>query len=79
MADDYLFHGLPRDIAVGRYHSWVVQTEGLPDCIEVTALSDEGQIMALCHKEYDVHGIQFHPESILTPDGRTMIENFVRA
>lgn len=79
VADDYLFHGLPRDIAVGRYHSWVVQTEGLPDCIEVTALSDEGQIMALCHKEYDVHGIQFHPESILTPDGRTMIENFVRA
>ena len=79
VADDYLFHGLPRDIAVGRYHSWVVQTEGLPDCIEVTAISDEGQIMALCHKEYDVHGIQFHPESILTPDGRTMIENFVRA
>lgn len=79
VADDNLFHGLPSDIAVGRYHSWVVQTEGLPDCIEVTALSDEGQIMALCHKEYDVHGIQFHPESILTPDGRTMIENFVRA
>lgn len=79
VADDYLFHGLPRDIVVGRYHSWVVQTEGLPDCIEVTAISDEGQIMALCHKEYDVHGIQFHPESILTPDGRTMIENFVRA
>lgn len=79
VADDYLFHGLPRDIAVGRYHSWVVQTEGLPDCLEVTALSDEGQIMALRHKEYDVHGIQFHPESILTPDGRTMIENFVRA
>lgn len=79
LADDYLFHGLPRDIAVGRYHSWVVRTEGFPDCLEVTALSDEGQIMALRHKEYDVHGIQFHPESILTPDGRTMIENFVRA
>lgn len=79
VADDYLFKGLPRDIQVGRYHSWVVQTEDLPDCLEVTALSDEGQIMALRHKEYDVHGIQFHPESILTPDGRTMIENFVRA
>lgn len=79
VADDYLFKGLPRDIQVGRYHSWVVQAEDLPDCLEVTALSDEGQIMALRHKEYDVHGIQFHPESILTPDGRTMIENFVRA
>ena len=79
VADDYLFNGLPRNIQVGRYHSWVVQSEGLPDCLEVTALSDEGQIMALRHKVYDVHGIQFHPESILTPNGRTMIENFVRA
>lgn len=79
VADDYLFNGLPRDIQVGRYHSWVVQSEGLPDCLEVTALSDERQIMALRHKVYDVHGIQFHPESILTPNGRTIIENFVRA
>lgn len=79
VADDYLFRGLPRDILVGRYHSWVVAGEGLPACLEVTALSDEGQIMALRHRTYDVHGIQFHPESVLTPDGRVMIQNFLRA
>lgn len=74
---DYLFDDLPADLKVGRYHSWVVSDEGLPDCLEVTARSDEGLIMALRHKEYDTHGIQFHPESILTPDGRTMIHNFL--
>ncbi len=77
VADDYIFRSLPADIQVGRYHSWVVTTEGLPPCLEVTAVSDEGQIMALRHREYDVHGIQFHPESILTPEGRRMIHNFV--
>lgn len=76
--DDYLFEGLPIDLKVGRYHSWVLKQEGLPSCLEVTAVSDEGQIMALRHTAYDVHGIQFHPESILTPDGRQMIRNFVR-
>ena len=74
---DYIFDGLPAEIPVGRYHSWVVSTEGLPDCLEVTAVSAEGQIMALHHKEYDIHGIQFHPESVLTPDGKKMIENFL--
>lgn len=77
VADDYLFRGIERDILVGRYHSWVVQNEGLPDCLEVTAVSDEGQIMALKHCTLDVHGIQFHPESILTPCGRQIIANFV--
>ena len=77
VADDYLFCGIVRDILVGRYHSWVVQNEGLPDCLEVTAVSDEGQIMALKHRTLDVHGIQFHPESILTPCGRQIIANFV--
>lgn len=77
VADDYLFRGIERDIWVGRYHSWVVQNEGLPDCLEVTAVSDEGQIMALKHRTLDVHGIQFHPESILTPCGRQIIANFV--
>lgn len=77
VADDYLFRGIERDILVGRYHSWVVQNEGLPDCLEVTAVSDEGQIMALKHRTLDVHGIQFHPESILTPCGRQIIANFV--
>jgi len=74
---DPLFSGLPRDITVGRYHSWVVSREGLPDCLEVTAESDEGQIMALRHRELNVRGIQFHPESVLTPDGRQMLQNWM--
>jgi anthranilate synthase component 2 len=62
---------------MGRYHSWVVSKDGLPSCLEITAESDEGQIMALRHREYDIHGIQFHPESVLTPEGRKIIENFI--
>ena len=77
VADDPLFSGLEADITVGRYHSWVVSQEGLPDCLEVTALSDEGQVMALRHRELNVHGIQFHPESVLTPEGKTIINNFI--
>lgn len=75
--NDYLFDGLPKRIVMGRYHSWVVSQEGLPDCFEVTAVSDEGQIMGLRHKEFDIHGIQFHPESVLTPEGRTIVANFI--
>ncbi len=75
--DDYLFRGVPDRFPVGRYHSWVVSGENLPSCLEVTAVSPEGQIMALRHREYDIRGIQFHPESVLTPDGRTIVENFV--
>ena len=78
VANDYLFEGLNTDIQVGRYHSWVVTTDHLPQCLEITAVSDEGQIMALRHKTFDVHGLQFHPESILTPEGRTIINNFVK-
>ena len=77
IADDPIFSGLDRDITVGRYHSWVVSQEGLPECLEVTAVSDEGQIMALRHKTLNVRGIQFHPESVLTPDGRKMIQNIL--
>ena len=77
IADDPIFSGIPRDITIGRYHSWVVSREGLPDCLEVTAVSDEGQIMALRHHELNVRGIQFHPESVLTPDGKKMIQNFL--
>lgn len=77
VADDPIFEGLERTITVGRYHSWVVATEELPTCLEVTALSDERQIMALRHRQFDVHGIQFHPESVLTPEGRTIIKNFI--
>ncbi|MGM9706844.1 MAG: anthranilate synthase component II [Prevotella sp.] len=77
LGNDYLFDGLPERITMGRYHSWVVDREGWPETLEVTALSDEGQVMALRHREMDIHGIQFHPESVLTPDGRTMLENFI--
>ena len=77
VADDPIFCGLPETFTVGRYHSWVVATDQLPDCLTVTAVSDEGQIMALRHKEYDIHGIQFHPESVLTPEGSIIIKNFI--
>ena len=77
LGNDYLFDGLPERITMGRYHSWVVDREGWPEALEVTALSDEGQVMALRHRKMDIHGIQFHPESVLTPDGRTMLENFI--
>ena len=75
--DDSLFNGLPRDIMVGRYHSWVVDAASLPDSLEVLATSDEGQVMALRHRSLDVRGIQFHPESVLTPDGRRIISNWL--
>lgn len=75
---DYIFEGLPDRIEVGRYHSWVVSREDFPDCLEVTAVSDDGNIMALRHKTYDVRGVQFHPESILTPDGMTIISNWIK-
>lgn len=77
IADDPLFSGLPREIEVGRYHSWVVNPSGFPDGLEVTARDASGQIMALRHKSYDVRGIQFHPESVLTPEGHTIIRNFL--
>ena len=77
VADDPIFSGLDRDITIGRYHSWVVSREDLPDCLEITAVSDEGQIMALRHRELNVRGIQFHPESVLTPDGKKMLQNWM--
>ena len=76
--DDYLFEGLPKDIEIGRYHSWVVDTEAFPECLEVTSVSDEGFIMSLRHREYDIRGIQYHPESVLTPDGKTIIGNWLK-
>ena len=75
--EDYLFQGLPEDILVGRYHSWVVETETLPAELEILAVSDEVQVMALRHREYDIRGIQFHPESVLTPEGKTIIQNWL--
>lgn len=75
--DGYLFNNLPDVINVGRYHSWVVDQDGFPESLVMTAVSNEGQIMALRHKDYDVQGIQFHPESVLTPEGRTIISNWL--
>lgn len=75
--DDYIFEGLPAKIPVGRYHSWVVDTEGFPEALAITAISPEGQVMALKHREYDIRGIQFHPESVLTPDGKAIIKNWL--
>ncbi|MBQ8991694.1 MAG: aminodeoxychorismate/anthranilate synthase component II [Prevotella sp.] len=77
IADDPIFSGIPRDITIGRYHSWVVSKEDFPGCLEVTAVSDEGQIMALRHRELNIRGIQFHPESVLTPDGKKMLQNWM--
>lgn len=77
VADDPIFSGLERDITIGRYHSWVVANDGLPNCLEVTAVSDEGQIMALRHRDLNIRGIQFHPESVLTPDGKKMLQNWL--
>lgn len=76
---DTLFDSMPTDITVGRYHSWVVERDSMPSCLEVTAESHEGLVMALRHRHYDVRGIQFHPESVLTPDGRTMLANWLNA
>ena len=78
VANDPLFNGLDRTLRVGRYHSWVVSKEDLPDCLEITAEdTEEGQIMGLRHKEYNVRGIQFHPESVLTPQGKEIIKNWL--
>ena len=74
---DPIFQGLPERIVMGRYHSWVVSRDGFPGCLEITAESDDGQIMALRHREFDIHGIQFHPESVLTPDGAAILRNWL--
>jgi anthranilate synthase component 2 len=72
-----LFKGLPDVFDVGRYHSWIVQNEQLPECFVVTSYDNEGMIMSMKHKEFDVQGVQFHPESVLTPLGEKMIENWL--
>ena len=73
-----LFGGLPESFDVGRYHSWIVKKEELPECFEVTSYDNEGMIMSMKHREYDVEGVQFHPESVLTPLGEKMIGNWLR-
>ena len=75
--DEDLFDGLENDFEVGRYHSWVVE-RSLPACLEATSHDENGQVMSLRHREYDVRGVQFHPESVLTPDGKKMIRNWIK-
>jgi len=77
LEDDVLFNGLDKKIEVGRYHSWAAEKSTLPDCLKITAVDEEGMIMALAHKTYDVRGVQFHPESVLTPKGEQMLKNWL--
>jgi anthranilate synthase component 2 len=74
---DFLFRGIPASIIAGRYHSWVVSGDNLPDCFTVTCKDEGGIIMGISHKEYDVRGLQFHPESILTEHGIEIISNWI--
>lgn len=73
-----LYDGLAQGVEVGRYHSLIIERDSLPACLEVTSELDDGTIMGVRHKVFDVEGIQFHPESILTPEGRRMMKNFLR-
>jgi anthranilate synthase component II len=73
-----LFEGLPNEINVGRYHSWIIDEEGFPADLEITARDNNGYIMALQHKKYDIRGVQFHPESVLTPEGEKILRNWLK-
>lgn len=75
--DSRLFQGIGKQMLVGRYHSLAVKKDSIPDILEVTAASEDGEVMAVEHREYPVYGIQFHPESVLTPDGIRIMENFL--
>jgi anthranilate synthase component 2 len=77
VADEPLFQSLDDQIEIGRYHSWVVSKENLPEVLEITSEDENGQIMSLRHRTYDVRGVQFHPESVLTPKGKQIIQNWV--
>lgn len=75
--DESLFDGLPKSFDVGRYHSWIVASP-LPESLEATSFDENGQVMSLRHKEYDVRGVQYHPESVLTPHGKQILENWIK-
>ena len=72
-----LFSGMPDKIMVGRYHSWIISEEGFPEELEITARDENGYIMALRDRKFDIQGVQFHPESVLTPDGKKIISNWL--
>ena len=73
-----IFKGLPKNITVARYHSLAAVDSTMPDCLKITATSDDGEIMAVEHRHFPVYGLQFHPESIMTPDGMTILRNFMK-
>ena len=79
VTDETLFHNLPKDFEVGRYHSWVIDNAGFPEVLEITSTDENGEIMSLRHKTLDIKGVQFHPESVLTPFGKQILENWVNA
>lgn len=75
--DEMLFNTIPEEFEVGRYHSWVVSAENFPDELEITSTDENGQIMSLRHRKFDIKGVQFHPESVLTPHGKTILKNWL--
>lgn len=77
--DDFIFENLPQNFEVGRYHSWVVATENLPNSLIITSTDENGEIMSLKHQYLNVRGVQFHPESVLTPNGKQILENWLKA
>lgn len=74
-----LFKGLEKEIEIGRYHSWAVSRVGFPDVLEISSVDENGQIMSFRHRDYDICGVQFHPESVLTPMGKQIIKNWVKS
>jgi anthranilate synthase component II len=76
--DAPLFNGIGKQLEIGRYHSWVVSKENFPSTLEITAEDDNGMIMGLQHKSLDIQGVQFHPESVLTPAGETIMRNWLK-
>lgn len=78
LTDEVLFKDLSTPLEVGRYHSWVIDTK-IPDCLEVTSLDENQQIMSIRHRKFDLRAVQFHPESVLTPHGKKMIQNWVES
>ena len=77
--DEQLFKDIPTEFEVGRYHSWVVSNDGFPEELEITSKDENGQIMSLRHKKLDLKGVQFHPESVLTPHGKTILKNWLES
>jgi anthranilate synthase component II len=75
--EEILFKGIPPRFTAARYHSWVVSRQDFPDCLKITAEDDMGEVTAIRHREYDLCGVQFHPESVLTPDGMSMLKNWL--